>query len=315
MSRTIGNEISPGRSASCGIGPTEIIWCTAGVSGIDAPAIRRQLRAPHAAGDDDRLGLDVAAGGAHPPDPALLDVHADHLDGRHHGERAERQRATPASACPRAASRPRRPTGTRTRRGSCPCPGTGRARRRGRESPARPGCPTPAPTTSAAAAPPSAPRCGRPRSRPDSVKTPSSLYWRIESRVRSVSSREWSTGKMKFDACPVEPPGLGSAPLSIWTMSRQPRRARWCTRLLPTMPAPITTTRAVAGTSCPWCLSSSSRPARAGGGSRTPTAPRGPRRPAAGARTRRASCARRRGRGRRRPSRRCASSGRSCPSC
>src|SRR3954452_6501706 len=53
---------------------------------------------------------------------------------------------------------------------------------------------------------------------------------------------------MKFEACPVEPPGLGSAPLSIWTMSRQPRRARWCTRLLPTMPAPITTTRAVGGT-------------------------------------------------------------------
>src|SRR3954447_16361105 len=31
-------------------------------------------------------------------------------------------------------------------------------------------------------------------------------------------------------------------------MSVQPRRARWCTRLLPTMPAPITTTRAVLGT-------------------------------------------------------------------
>ncbi len=35
---------------------------------------------------------------------------------------------------------------------------------------------------------------------PDSVKTPSSLYWRIESSVRSVISREWSTGKMKFEA-------------------------------------------------------------------------------------------------------------------
>src|SRR3954470_19143465 len=53
---------------------------------------------------------------------------------------------------------------------------------------------------------------------------------------------------MKFEACPVEPPGLGSAPLSIWTMSRQPSRARWCTRLLPTMPAPMTTTRALVGT-------------------------------------------------------------------
>ena len=83
---------------------------------------------------------------------------------------------------------------------------------------------------------------------PDSVNTPISLYWRTESSVRSVISREWSTGKMKFDAWPVEPPGLGSAPLSICTMSRQPSRARWCTRLLPTMPAPMTTTRAVAGT-------------------------------------------------------------------
>ena len=61
---------------------------------------------------------------------------------------------------------------------------------------------------------------------PDSVKTPSSLYWRIESSVRSVISREWSTGKMKLEAWPVEPPGFGSGPLSIWTMSRTPRRAR-----------------------------------------------------------------------------------------
>ena len=50
MSRTIGNEISPGRSASCGIGPTEIIWCTAGVSGMCAPAILASfgLHTPHA---------------------------------------------------------------------------------------------------------------------------------------------------------------------------------------------------------------------------------------------------------------------------
>src|SRR5918998_1568706 len=52
---------------------------------------------------------------------------------------------------------------------------------------------------------------------------------------------------MKFDACPVEPPGLGSGPLSIRTRSPQPRRARWWTRLLPTMPAPMTTARAVPG--------------------------------------------------------------------
>src|SRR5918996_326819 len=52
---------------------------------------------------------------------------------------------------------------------------------------------------------------------------------------------------MKLEACPVEPPGLGSGPLSISTRSRQPSRARWWTRLLPTMPAPITTARALAG--------------------------------------------------------------------
>ena len=83
---------------------------------------------------------------------------------------------------------------------------------------------------------------------PDSVKTPSSLYWRMLSRVRSVISREWSTGKMKFDAWPVEPPGFGRGPLSTWTMSFQPSSARWWTRLLPTMPAPTTTTLAWVGT-------------------------------------------------------------------
>ena len=39
MSRTIGKEISPSRSASCGHGPTEIIWCTAGVSAMRTPAM------------------------------------------------------------------------------------------------------------------------------------------------------------------------------------------------------------------------------------------------------------------------------------
>src|SRR5919109_543103 len=52
---------------------------------------------------------------------------------------------------------------------------------------------------------------------------------------------------MKFEACPVEPPGLGIGPLSIWTMPRQPRRARWQATELPTMPAPMTTTPAFSG--------------------------------------------------------------------
>ena len=35
---------------------------------------------------------------------------------------------------------------------------------------------------------------------PQRVKTPSSSYWRTLSSVSCVISREWSTGKMKFEA-------------------------------------------------------------------------------------------------------------------
>src|SRR5262245_39078455 len=82
---------------------------------------------------------------------------------------------------------------------------------------------------------------------PLSVKTPISRYWRVLSAVSAVISREWSTGKMKFEAWPVEPPGFGSGPLSPSTMPCRPCRARWYARLLPTMPAPITTARAEPG--------------------------------------------------------------------
>src|SRR5690625_6880680 len=61
---------------------------------------------------------------------------------------------------------------------------------------------------------------------------------------------------MKFDACPVEPPGSGNGPLSSSTMSRQPCSARWYTSEFPTMPAPMTTALARSGTSlmiAPWC--------------------------------------------------------------
>ncbi len=54
------------------------------------------------------------------------------------------------------------------------------------------------------------------------VKTSSSRYWRTLSSVSAVISLEWSTGKMKFEAWPVEPPGFGSGPLSSSTMSVQP---------------------------------------------------------------------------------------------
>src|SRR5918992_3317819 len=60
---------------------------------------------------------------------------------------------------------------------------------------------------------------------------------------------------MKFDAWPVEPPGFGSGPLSIRTRSFQPRWARWPIRLLPTKPAPTTTTFACAGRELAACES------------------------------------------------------------
>ena len=82
---------------------------------------------------------------------------------------------------------------------------------------------------------------------PLSVKTPSSLYWRTLSSVSAVISLEWSTGKMKFEAWPVEPPGFGNGPLSSSTMSLQPCRQRWWAMLFPTIPAPITTARALPG--------------------------------------------------------------------
>ena len=62
---------------------------------------------------------------------------------------------------------------------------------------------------------------------PHSVNTSSSWYWRTLSNVSAVISFEWSTGKMKFDAWPVEPPGFGNGPLSISTMSLQPSWWRW----------------------------------------------------------------------------------------
>ena len=58
------------------------------------------------------------------------------------------------------------------------------------------------------------------------VKTPSSLYCRTLSSVKAVISFEWSVRKMKFEAWPVDPPGLGIRPLSISTISFHPCIAR-----------------------------------------------------------------------------------------
>ena len=50
MSRTIGNSMSPFASANQCVGPMSIIWWTAGVSGMNAPAMRASfgLQTPQA---------------------------------------------------------------------------------------------------------------------------------------------------------------------------------------------------------------------------------------------------------------------------
>ena len=323
MSRMIGKEISPGRSASCGIGPTEIIWCTAGVSGIAAPAILCELRAPDAAGDHDGLGLDVAAGGAHPADTAFLDVHADHLDGRHDCQRTESPARPRASACPPAASRRRRPTGTRTRRGSCPSPGTGRfsttksgLTRCGRTPHARGGRHAPAELLH--------PLLGaRDLVAPGLGEHAQFLVLahRVQGQVGQLAGVV--DGEDEVRRVPGGAAGVGQRALVDLDDVAPPEPGEMVHEAVAD-DAGADHDDAGGGRDCPSGLRSEnrfqpcfllSRRARAGGGSRTPRAPGGRRRPEAGAGTRRASCARRRGRARRRPSRRCASTGRSCPSC
>ena len=84
---------------------------------------------------------------------------------------------------------------------------------------------------------------------PESIERFMSRYWLALCSPSNAISLLWSTGKMKFDACPVEPPGLGRGPFSMRTRSCQPSRARCPTRQLPTIPAPITTTLALVGNS------------------------------------------------------------------
>ena len=103
MSRTIGYSMCRVELAKRGTGPMSIIWCTAGVSGIDAPAIRAiaGLQTPQAI--TTTLGLDVAAGGAHAAHAAVLDVDAEHL-----GVRRDRQRARLDRALAHDRARPQR---------------------------------------------------------------------------------------------------------------------------------------------------------------------------------------------------------------
>src|SRR5262249_54847397 len=81
------------------------------------------------------------------------------------------------------------------------------------------------------------------------VNTPSAWYCSVLSRVSSIIIFEYSIGKMKLDACPVEPPGFGIGPLSTRTRSRHPSRARCQARLLPPLRAPTPPGLAGAGAS------------------------------------------------------------------
>ena len=107
MSRTIGYSIALLAPAKRGTGPMSIIWCTAGVSGIDAPAMRasRGLQTPQAITTTSvSTSPRVVRTRRH---AAVLDVDAEHLGVGRHRQRARLAAPPRASACPRAASRPR----------------------------------------------------------------------------------------------------------------------------------------------------------------------------------------------------------------
>ena len=247
MSRTIGNAISAVVPSNQGTGATSIIWWTAGVSGIAAPAIRASL------GLQTPQAITIVSAST---SPAVV-----------------RTRRT----CPCSTSIPTTSTSAAT--DSRPL-SIARSRI---SSPARIGSTIP---TEGVQKPPSSTvastygtslsissgviidtastphdaaddirrqsSCIRSSVRatsipPDATNVSRASYCSMLSSVRAVISFEWSTGKMKFEAWPVEPPGFGSGPLSIRSTSLQPSSVRWYARLDPTMPLPTTTARARGG--------------------------------------------------------------------
>jgi hypothetical protein len=263
MSRTIGKEISPSLSASCGHGPTLIIWCTAGVSGMEMPAMSPilGLQTPQAMTTvSASMSPSVVRTRVilrRPPEVSSVSSPTTSTFG-----------TTVSAPAASAFSRMIVPARSES---TTPTPGVQKAPMNWSVSMNGTFSLTNSGSTRLASIPQAFADDIRRRSSsirssvraiskpPDSVNTPISWYCATESSVRSVISREWSTVKMKFEACPVDPPGFGRGPWSSCTMSRQPSWARWWTRLLPTMPAPMTTQRAVGGTvamcSSPCCVS------------------------------------------------------------
>ena len=170
-------------------------------------------RAPDAAGDHHRLGLDVAACRANPPDPSALDVEAEDLGVREHPERA----FGPAAL---THDRPRPQRVDDSGRGRVEAADDHRLldvgdellhlrrchERRRLDSPRdRRGEPAPE-LLEALLGPGNLDAAAR-------GEDAELLYWRTLSSVSWVTSREWSTGKMKLEAWPVEPPGFGKRAL------------------------------------------------------------------------------------------------------
>ncbi len=204
MSRTIGKEISPSLSASCGHGPTLIIWCTAGVSGMLMPAMSPSLGLHTPAAMTTVFGLDVAAGRAHAGDPARA-------VGAVLGVEPVTSTVGTTVSSPVARARSRMIVPARSE-STTPTPGVQNAPMNWSSSMKGTFSFTKAGETSSASMPQARALDMRRRSSsirssvraiskpPDSVKTPISLYCATESRVMSVISREWSTVKMKLDA-------------------------------------------------------------------------------------------------------------------
>ena len=227
MSRTIGYSMWRVELAKRGTGPMSIIWWTAGVSGISAPAIR------------------AIAGLQTPQATTTISVS---MSPRVVRTRRTRPRSTsmPSTSvlaeivsAPAATARSRMIVPARSE-STTPTPGEEKPPSRIVSSMNGTSCLISAGVTIETRSIPQAcaddmRRCSscmrssvRATSMPPlSVNTSRSWYWRTLSSVSAVISLEWSTGKMKLEACPVEPPGLGNGPLSSSTRSLQPSSDRW----------------------------------------------------------------------------------------
>ena len=213
-------------SANSAIGPTLIIWCTTGVSGMRAPAIRA-IRGDQTPQQIAHTSVSMS--------PALVRTALT----RPAGDVSMPSTSAPAStrsapscwACSRI-SVPARSESTTPTVGKYAPPRITDSSRYGTS------LATPAGDSSSAGMPQALAAEQRRRSSriragvratsmpPLSVCTPSALYCAVLSAVSSIIIFEYSMGKMKLDACPVDPPGFGIGPLSTRTRSRQPSRAR-----------------------------------------------------------------------------------------